>query len=77
VNRWPAPEPPSRPRRADRLLVLAARKRGRVERDALLRVACPGCLAELGAVLLSGQIWCPTCGVWAGADDGPATPEAT
>ena len=56
MNGKPAPPGHSPANRTDRLLALAARKRGRVERDALLRAVCPSCLAELGTVLSSGQI---------------------
>jgi hypothetical protein len=57
--------------RLNRLLLQDRRRRGRVERDGLVEVLCPGCGAFLAAVLPSAEAWCPWCSLWASADDAP------
>jgi len=77
MNRWSAAEPHSPPRRADRMLTLAARRRGEVERDRRVPVACPRCGVHLATVPPEGEAWCPRCACWVAADDGPPRPAAT
>lgn len=71
MNRRPAPQSPSPPRRADRLMALAARRAGRVERDALVAVVCDGCSADLGTAHPVAEVFCSGCGIWAAVADGP------
>ena len=66
------------PARVERLLVLAARRRGRVERDGLVEVACGRCGAHLAEARPGAQAWCPWCAEWSTADDdGPPRLEAS
>ena len=71
MNHWPTPEPRPAPKRVAHLLALAARRAGRVERDALVDVACRDCGAFLAAVLPGAECWCPLCSVWTPTDETP------
>ena len=77
MNNKPAPPGHVPPRRADRLLTLDARRRGRVERSAaLFRVDCPGCGGRLGSVVAGAALYCPACSLWAEPDEGPIRPRS-